>query len=154
MYPPRVFKAARVFGTLWIGSAPEPNCEELKNWDALVLSAWEHQPPPAGFCGLLVLSLDLDDSGPPPTDAEVRAAKKAAHQVSCWLRAEKRVLVTCRMGLNRSGLIVALALIEAYGLHPRFAIETVRRARGSEALNNPHFRKIIYEAPESRAACA
>ena len=50
----------------------------------------------------------------------------------------EQVLVRCSGGLNRSGLVVALALVRAG--HPvESAMELVRRARGPWALTNPGF---------------
>lgn len=55
------------------------------------------------------------------------------------LNANEKVLVHCKAGHNRSGLICARTLIEQ-GKSPEEAIETVRRARGDgHALNNEKF---------------
>jgi protein-tyrosine phosphatase len=48
------------------------------------------------------------------------------------------VLVRCSGGLNRSGLVVASALVEL-GRTPEEAITSVREARGPWALTNPGF---------------
>jgi len=50
----------------------------------------------------------------------------------------KRVLVRCSGGLNRSGVVVAEALVEL-GMTPDEAVLAVRRARGPWALTNPAF---------------
>ena len=50
----------------------------------------------------------------------------------------RRVLVRCSGGLNRSGLVVASALVRM-GHPPQEAIDLVRRARGPWALTNPAF---------------
>jgi len=50
----------------------------------------------------------------------------------------RRVLVRCSGGLNRSGLVVASALVRL-GHAPDDAIALVRRARGPWALTNPGF---------------
>ena len=50
----------------------------------------------------------------------------------------RRVLVRCSGGLNRSGLVVASALIKQ-GRTPDQAIASVRAARGPWALTNPGF---------------
>ena len=52
--------------------------------------------------------------------------------------ADRRVLVRCSGGLNRSGLVVASALVRL-GHPPDEAIALVRRARGPWALTNPGF---------------
>ena len=50
----------------------------------------------------------------------------------------RRVLVRCSGGLNRSGLVVASALVKL-GRTPDQAIASVRAARGPWALTNPGF---------------
>jgi protein-tyrosine phosphatase len=52
--------------------------------------------------------------------------------------AGRRVLVRCSGGLNRSGLVVASALV-GMGHEPDEAIAMVRAARGPWALTNPAF---------------
>ena len=50
----------------------------------------------------------------------------------------RRVLVRCSGGLNRSGVVVAEALMQL-GHSPDQAVGLVRRARGPWALTNPGF---------------
>ncbi len=59
------------------------------------------------------------------------------------MRHGERVLVTCAMGRNRSGLISALAMRQAYKITGDHAIAAVRSARGPNALNNPQFCQVI-----------
>jgi protein-tyrosine phosphatase len=51
------------------------------------------------------------------------------------------VIVTCAAGLNRSGLVMGLTLLEL-GVDPSTAIDVIRRARPG-ALCNPHFAQFI-----------
>lgn len=53
-----------------------------------------------------------------------------------------RVLVTCHAGLNRSGLVSALALC-ALGMEPDEAIKLVRERRSPDALFNQQFVRVI-----------
>ena len=53
-----------------------------------------------------------------------------------------KVLITCNMGLNRSGLLVALTLLYL-GVGASNAIRLVRRARGPDALCNKRFVEVI-----------
>ena len=50
----------------------------------------------------------------------------------------RRVLVRCSGGLNRSGVVVAEALVQL-GRTPDEAVRAVRQARGPWALTNPAF---------------
>lgn len=63
---------------------------------------------------------------------------EAAEQVADAVRDGRRVLVRCSGGLNRSGLVVASALVRL-GHQPAEAITLVRAARGPWALTNPGF---------------
>lgn len=63
---------------------------------------------------------------------------EVAGRVADAVRDGRRVLVRCSGGLNRSGLVVASALVEL-GRTPDEAISLVREARGPWALTNPGF---------------
>ena len=58
--------------------------------------------------------------------------------VAAAVRDGRRVLVRCSGGLNRSGVVVAEALVQL-GRSPDEAVRTVREARGPWALTNPGF---------------
>lgn len=67
-----------------------------------------------------------------------------ARLVAGLVLAGRRVVVNCAAGLNRSGLLVARALIEL-GHGNEEAIEIVRRARGPDALSNRYFERWLLE---------
>jgi protein-tyrosine phosphatase len=138
--------ANRVHGNLWMSHAPKPEdgFRMSDNFDVLVLAAEEHQPSGRFFPGVKVIHAPLDDTTQVPAN-ELRIAKKAAAMVATALSKGKRVLVTCWLGRNRSGIITALALVRM-GAQPEKAIELVRRARGEHALSNPTFVEIILES--------
>jgi protein-tyrosine phosphatase len=71
---------------------------------------------------------------PAQIDRVAELAVCAAEQ----LRAGRTVLVRCRAGLNRSGLVTAQTLIEL-GHDAPTAIALVRQARSGDALNNTIF---------------
>jgi protein-tyrosine phosphatase len=90
-----------------------------------------------------VFHAPLDDNPwCPPSPREQAIAHGAAREVARRLRKGQRVLVTCAMGLNRSGLVSALAL-RMQGVPSERAIAAVRQARGPNALNNGQFRRLI-----------
>jgi protein-tyrosine phosphatase len=108
----------------------------------LVFCAMEIQPymPPHIAQGLHVLYVPLNDSmAQPMTDDEWRAAQKAGHEVARLTAGGARALTTCAMGLNRSGVVNALALHYRFGVSGKDAISRVRAARGANALHNPSF---------------
>ncbi len=82
----------------------------------------------------------------PLEDAEFIADAEMIHTVGeriAGLVGEgKRVAVNCLSGVNRSGLLVARALVEL-GYSPEGAIEAVRSARGPMALSNQHFVRFL-----------
>ena len=68
---------------------------------------------------------------------------EAAH--ADW-KAGKRVLIRCRAGLNRSGLVMALVLIRE-GYDPVEAISLIRDKRGDHALCNFMFEDwLVFKA--------
>src|SRR6478609_5242104 len=75
-------------------------------------------------------------------DESATRVDDAAEQVADAVRDGRRVLVRCSGGLNRSGLVVASALVRL-GHPPADAIALVRAARGPWALTNPRFASYL-----------
>lgn len=126
---------------LAIGSAP-PAGVPLK-FDMLVLTAQEYQPDANSFPGVQLVYAPLDDDDIPARDIE--RARVAGRIASNAVRQGKRVLVTCYMGRNRSGLVTAFALKDL-GFSSRDAIHKVKAARGPNALSNPYFVRALGRA--------
>lgn len=144
--------AFRVHGNLWIGSAPPIGHIVAQHFDCLVLSAMEYPPHAGCFPRVETLSVSLNDDGSPMVKREAAEAVRAAGKVISWLRGRKRVLVTCHMGLNRSGIICALALCKGKGMSPDQAVKTVREARGPNALRNQYFLDFLGSYCSARRA--
>jgi protein-tyrosine phosphatase len=125
------------------GSAPPPGAQ--LPFDVLLLCATEYQPASSHYPGVTVLHVPLNDDGSPPTQDEIELAKNAAMRVSDFARRGKRVLVTCRMGRNRSGLVSGLALVEV-GHGSLAAIRLVQSARTNALCGGSaaHFREVIH----------
>ena len=127
---------------LYVGSKPLPGRHD--DVDAIVLAAMEYQPPAHLFPGTEVIHAPLDDApGRHMREDEIAIATKAADRVSRLLRAGRRVLSSCQLGLNRSSLVAALAMHDVYGMSADEIIARLRRARGSWALSNPNFEKLL-----------
>lgn len=77
---------------------------------------------------------------------EMALALEAAELVSEYWAEDNRILVRCNMGLNRSGLIVALALVD-HGNDAQKVIDRIREKRSPNALCNPWFVKYILDFP-------
>ena len=135
---------------LYVGSKPPPGRHE--GVDTIVLAAMEYQPPVSSFPGAEVIHVPLNDDPTRPLHVdEIALATQAAERVARRLRAGRHVLVTCAMGLNRSALIAALAMHEVHRMHADEIIGRLRHARGSWALSNPNFERLIRVV--TRAAC-
>ena len=134
--------ASQIIPNLWQGGLVPRG--HIQGVDVLVLCAMEHQPRSAELPGVrMVVHAPMDDAE--PSLEEVVTARQAAAHVAHALRHGRRVLVTCAQGRNRSGLVSALALTRL-GASPDQAIRLVRRARGANALSNPHFVDVIRRA--------
>ena len=141
--PIKLIDASRVAPHLYQGARPPYG--HINKVYALVLTAVEYQPGADKFPGAMVMHCPMDDSGEPMTEDEKSIALATGVRVAHLLRHRQNVLVTCHMGLNRSGLISSLALVAAYKMSPTEAIAKVRSARGNEAMSNPFFVKFLYD---------
>lgn len=136
---------------LHVGSKPPPGRHD--GIDVIVLAAMEYQPRAELFPGTEMLHAPIDDDPRRPMrEDEIAAATQTASRVARRLRAGRRVLVTCAMGLNRSALIAALAMQEVYGMGPDEIVARIRRARGAWALSNPNFEKLLRVVIDVRRA--
>lgn len=136
------------------GSAPPPGPTLARNgYRAVVLCAREYQPPAERFPGVLVFHAPNHDAARYPTLDELQRATDAAAWVVERVRAKEPVLVTCRAGRNRSGLVSALAAAVLTGWSGADCVRLVRRARPL-ALTNQHFARLLETIPtRSNAAC-
>jgi protein-tyrosine phosphatase len=126
----------------FIGSKPAPGRHD--DLDVIVLCAMEYQPPAQLFPGTEVIHVPLDDApGRAMSKDEITAAVEAGERVARRLRAGRRILSSCQMGLNRSSLVAAIALHVVYGMSADEIIQRIRRARGTWALSNPNFEKLL-----------
>jgi len=126
-----------VYKNLWIGGAPSIP-EIAGKFDTLVLCAKELQ----GYHpkSMKVIHAPLNDAALDPKS--IVRAFDAGIKVYDELQAGKKVLVTCAMGLNRSSLVAAIALLLT-GMSAKEAIATIRKRRSPKALFNQHFVKLL-----------
>lgn len=134
-------EASEVVPGLYIGSKPAPGRHAF---DVIVLAAEEYQPHAMRFPGSEVIHMPLDDA---PwrnmRPEEIAGAVRTGEAVARHIRAGRRVLVSCAMGLNRSSLVAAIAMHNAHGMGADEIIMRIRRARGQWALSNPNFEKLL-----------
>lgn len=135
-----LFNFDQVAPSLFQGSAPPCGAPLRRGgFRALVLAAMEHQPASTCFPGVAVHHAPMDDAR--PTRTEIERALQAAEFVAARLRRGEPTLVTCAQGLNRSGLISALALVRL-GESAELAVAQVRLCRQG-ALFNKHFVEVV-----------
>ena len=127
---------------LFVGSKPSPG--RHADIDTIVLTAMEYQPSADQFPGAEVIHVPLDDApGRRMRADEIADVLRAGSRVARRLRAGRRLLVSCAMGLNRSGIVAALAMHDVYGMSADEIIARLRRDRGMWALSNPNFEKLL-----------
>jgi hypothetical protein len=144
-----------VAGDLFQGAFPPLDDRLDRCTDVVVFAASELQPTPNRARRVTRIFAPNDDDGTPMTSAQWAIAKDAAVKVRRHLDRGRRVLVTCHAGLNRSGLISAMAMMlpPSQGarcgrtpscLRSSEAIYLVRAARGPMALSNKEFEKVLH----------
>jgi len=152
--PTQILECGWVAGSLWQGSFPPLDGRLRKVVDAVVFAAEELQPHVHCLYNVMKIYAPNDDADRAMTEREWEIATKAAAKVRYLVDRDKRVLVTCHAGLNRSGLISALTLMLPPTKGARSvrtpscltsgeAIRLVRRARGQYALSNRYFERAI-----------
>lgn len=129
-----MYRADAVAPGLWQGARPEGDLS--RRFDVLVLCALEFQPRGHEVVVPTVVHAPMDDAWLTPREAKI--AMDASRVAADAIERGKRVLSTCHMGLNRSGLVSALTLLRLRWT-PEEAIAAIRHARGPNALTNPSF---------------
>lgn len=139
-------------GELWQGD--QTDVEKLiearnKRIDMVVLTAMNFQPTlPAHYEVVRARLIDEADMSPEAAALTAGIAEFVAADVAECLELGWNVLVSCKAGRNRSGLVVGLALLKAAQLEPDEVVKLVRERRRTPegpALNNPVFVRIIHD---------
>jgi protein-tyrosine phosphatase len=145
-WPGKLAVASRPRGGDWLG-------DEIANWrnvgigTVLSLLAPEEERD-LGLAserdevkvqGMKFISLPIPDRGVPNSESEVTAILE---EVDADLAAGKSVVVHCRQGIGRSGLLAACLLV-AKGLDPKRAVDIVTAARGVPIPETPEQRSWI-----------
>jgi len=89
--------------------------------------------------GMTFHSLPISDRGVPSSETEVAAALET---IDANLASGKNVVIHCRQGIGRSGMMAACLLV-AKGLGPKRAVDVVSSARGIPIPETPEQRKWI-----------
>lgn len=81
------------------------------------------------------------------TNGAIKEAYMAADMAMNHLAADEPVLIRCQAGLNRSGLVTGLVLIEHLGWPPDEAIALMRHVRSPWVLCNQDFEDFLMAIP-------
>lgn len=125
--------------------------EDSLGFDMVVLCAYEVQIEQLGQ----PVNPDLQIVSAPNGDdklsrSQAVIATNAARRVAAAYADRRSVLVTCKEGRNRSGLVTALALHMIYGVSGRVAVDAVKdRRKGAHALTNRNFVKFLERIPSA-----
>lgn len=152
---PRLPGCDRILPHLYQGEKP-PTGPTMRahGFDVVVLCASEYQPSGAEFAGARVLHAPFHDIfGVPLTFEEKRMIMNTAARVAQAVRSGSRVYVSCWQGINRSGLVTALAVRELTGCTGTEAMRWVQ-ARRQGSLTNPQFQQLLRRLPLMRPASA
>jgi protein-tyrosine phosphatase len=122
-----------------MGGAPPVGGSVEEHFDCLILMAREYQPHQDCFTDIHVHHAPIEDGL--LSKEQLVMIFHAAAVAKDFLDSGRKVLVTCYAGLNRSGLVCALAACttKSETLSLEKAIESIRNARGPSALHNQHF---------------
>lgn len=144
------YRANKIFGNIYQGPVP-PTGEYLQKAGihTVVLCAKELQFNNEGsFPGVNVIRAPSIDTADGPPQAEwTKAWHTAAKRVAELSVAGHRVLVTCHAGLNRSGVVSALAIHYITGFPGDRCCKIVQMSRKG-ALFNDKFVAYLNEIPE------
>jgi protein-tyrosine phosphatase len=100
-----------------------------------------HEASEAQKHGLAFVSYPIPDRGVPSNTATLSDLLESIHRD---LQQSRSVLVHCRQGIGRTGLVAASLLIRA-GMEPEAAIRKVSEVRGVHIPETPEQESCIYE---------
>jgi len=137
-------EADEIIPNLWQGSFPRLLSAAECGFEVVVLCAQELLRGDVNeeyqMHGIRVIEAPFDDTRWPSED-ELTTARWAAVKVASAHTQGKKVLVTCHAGLNRSGLVNALALRDIKKISGSEAVKLVQSKR-ENALINESFARI------------
>lgn len=135
-------------GKLAQGARPKPAIEAFGPFDVVVFTAMEYQPPLRALPrSKKAVYVPMDDNPYQPVSAaDAKRVRDIAALLAKDVLAGRRVLITCQMGANRSGLVTGMTL-RALGHGGDAAVALIRERRilggGEKALFNPVFAAFV-----------
>lgn len=133
--------------TLWIGGDQAPKHLGFKA-DLWIHCAAEVPPDRRAAHQVIWLKLDDDNWDWRKHPDEVRVIMETAAKGIHGIDTGKRVLVTCHMGLNRSGLVTGLIMV-GLGFEAGEVLNLLRVLRHEDVLCNADFESLVIAAGNS-----
>ncbi len=130
------------------GAVPEGDRVAQQGFDCLVLCAVEYQCESKRIPGVDLLHCPFYDDDSVMSLATVHLIVMTAKAIALYLKAGKKVLVTCAAGINRSALVAALTLQLHENLEPWVAVERIRARRHPRCLCNEAFERAALRRNE------
>lgn len=132
-------------GGMYYGPHMQPAWVEEGDFDLVISMAGNEIPIPASI-DHAAYYIDDGKLGPVESGFVYGATALAVSAVMSG----RKTLVRCAAGLNRSGLVVALALLQLPPFRgaccPNHAVALIQNKRSEHALHNPYFLEYIREA--------
>ena len=132
--------------SLWIGGYKAPQNLPFKP-DLWVHCAEEIRPDSKLAKKVIWLKMDDDEWDWRSHPKEVAEILKVVKRANKAIRGSKRVVVTCHMGLNRSGLVTGL-LMCSLGFTPGEVLGHLRSLRHPDVLCNADFEDLVVSVGE------
>lgn len=117
--------------------------------------SWNPDPPDKGWDVVLTVCTPEEVIGSPPARYEANwwmldasfvdePAVQALRELTVQaVRSGAKTLVRCHLGLNRSGLVVALAALDLTGDEPASIVAGLRARRSDDVLFNETFEQYV-----------
>jgi protein-tyrosine phosphatase len=138
------FDANEIVNNLWQGAIPPQGIFLSNKFDLVIFAAKEYQPLRSSYPNIdIIYAPNYDNSKIEMDDIAINIANQAADLAASALRDNKKVLVTCHAGINRSGLIVALSIHKLFPDIPMTDIINIIRKKRTGALTNKLFVKYL-----------
>lgn len=136
------------------GSYPKPIKDHFGKFHTIVFCAEELQPAVKGIpADRKAVYCPMDDNFYRPVSLEeVGVLMALARQLAGEAKAGRKVLITCAQGVNRSGLLTGMTVMNLTGCTGNQAVDEVRRLRKPRnpefmVLGNPMFERVLRSMP-------
>lgn len=134
-------KPIEIVSGLWQGGENSPPCFQNQNNDSFQFDAIATIDPAIPLFELDIQQIRLEILDTAIDRGQIPAILDTADWVFETWQSGKQVLVRCQAGMNRSGLIIAIALMKD-GASASEAITTIR-AKNPMALSNSAFTSFL-----------